>query len=367
MERFLKKSHSSLLEFYRRHETVGVIVFFLIGFLFDIYRLGRIDDFKILIKQASFLIVLGGFLFVQLKIEFESFQLPEKIQRFWQYHELFVHFLFGSLLSMYTIFYYSSASAISSFIFIALILGLAFANELSKFRKMGIIFRITLFNICLLSFFSFLYPILFGHIGSTLFWLGFASSLLVMAIFLKFILHVKNEHLIQFKNKILFPTLIIHALFLIGYFTSLIPPVPLAVKKIGVYYKIIKDSGDYRGEYLDQFPFIWHKGSQHFYARNGDKIYVMLSIFSPTYFNDKIYLNWHCRADNGHESIDSIPLEIFGGRDQGFRGYGTKENFLPGTCLVTVETSDKREVGRINIKIFQDQELKSREFITDHF
>lgn len=367
MEKLYSKSKSTFLSFYQRHETLVTVIVFFAGFLFDILTLGRIDDLRNLIQQFIFLLCLGSLLLIELKIEFENFQMTSKLKKIWQYHSLIIHFLFGSLLSMYTIFYYSSASAIASFIFLALILGLAFANEFTKFQNMGIFFRNILFNICLLSFFCLIYPILFGFIGGLLFWFGIISSLFVIISFQKLLLKIHNDKKTFFKNKVFLPSIIIHILFILAYYTSLIPPVPVALKKIGIYYSIDKKDGNYIGKYLDQMPFFWNKGSQNYLARTGDKIFVLLSIFAPTAFNDKIYLNWNCTDNNGYNSRDSIPLQIIGGRDEGFRGYGSKEHFSPGSCLITVETSDKREVGRINLKILMDQSQDKREFITDYF
>jgi hypothetical protein len=48
---------------------------------------------------------------------------------------------------------------------------------------------------------------------------------------------------------------------------------------------------------------------------------------------------------------DSIPINIVGGRDQGFRGYGVKSNHQPGEWRVQVETTDGREIGRVYFRL----------------
>src|SRR5690606_19350005 len=98
------------------------------------------------------------------------------------YHNLVVHFLFGSLLSVYTIFYYTSASAVTSFFFILLLAGLMLANEFPRFQKLGLPVRVILFSICVMSYFSFFYPILMGHVGVIPFWLGFLTSAASLAL-----------------------------------------------------------------------------------------------------------------------------------------------------------------------------------------
>ena len=48
---------------------------------------------------------------------------------------------------------------------------------------------------------------------------------------------------------------------------------------------------------------------------------------------------------------DTIPIGILGGREQGFRGYGTKTRFQPGSWKVQIETTDAREIGRIYFSV----------------
>jgi hypothetical protein len=354
------------LEFYQRNELLVSLAVFLFGFIFDVMTLGRIDDLLNLIQQSIYLFILGTLLIYEIKINQGTSTLSPKASRFWQYHDLIVHFLFGSLLSAYTIFYYTSASALTSFIFILLLAGLMLANEIPRFQQLGTPVRIILFTICLLSYFSFFYPILMGHVGRIPFWLGFISSLIVLVVIWKVNFQTENNDYI--KRKILIPSLAVHLFFLTGYYLSLIPPVPVAVKKIGIYYDVIKLDGEYQGKHLRPYWKIWGQGSQQFLARTGDKVNVLLSIFSPARFNDKIFLKWYSQhPKKGWTLEDSISLTILGGRDDGFRGFGTKRNFHPGKWRVLVETTDGREVGRISFIIVQDQSEDLREFQTDVF
>jgi hypothetical protein len=355
------------LEFYQRHEVLVSIFVFGFGFLFDLMTLGRIDDLLNLIQQAIYLTALGTLLICEIKIAIGTLTLSERGQRFWQYHNLVVHFLFGSLLSAYTIFYYTSASALTSFFFISLLGGLLLANEIPKFQALGLPVRVILFNICVLSYFAFFYPILMGHVGAITFWLGLLSSVIALLITwkLNFKGHEK-DHII--KRHVLFPAIGVHVFFLLGYYTSMIPPVPVAVKKIGIYYGVEKESGQYFGKHLNPGWKIWSKGSQEFLARPGDKVTVLLSIFSPARFQDQVFLRWY-RDDvkRGWTLEDTIPLNILGGRDEGFRGFGSKQFYTLGNWRVIVETSDGREVGRISLEIKPDGGTDERNFKIDRF
>ena len=356
-----------IIDFYQRHEVLVSIGFFIAGFLFDLITLGRIDDLLNLVQQALYLIILGALLLCEIRIRIGSLTLSEKGKNYWEYHNLVVHFLFGSLLSVYTIFYYTSASAFTSFVFIMLLAGLMLANEIPQFQRMGLPVRVILFSICVLSYFSFFYPILMGHVGATPFWLGFLTSGLVLGMIWR--LNFSGSSSIELlKRNVLIPGIIVHLVFLLGYYTSFIPPVPMAVKKIGIYYDVEKTEGKYIGSHLKPFWKIWSKGSQDFQTRPGDKIFILISIFSPARFNDQIYLKWYFNdPQQGWTLHDSIPMPILGGRDDGYRGFGSKSNFQEGDWRVVVETSDQREVGSVNLTIEKDESTDPREFKKDYF
>ncbi len=355
------------LSFYQKNEVMVSAAVFAAGFVFDLLTLGRVDDLFNLTQQAIYLMILGTLLIYEIKIKLGTLTLGEKLARFWQYHDLVVHFLFGSLLSAYTIFYYTSASALTSLAFITLLAGLMLANEIPRIQKLGLPVRVILFNICLLSYCAFLYPILMGHVGVVPFWLGLLTSVAILWGVWKI-----NFKSLGFptllKRHVLTPALGVHLFFVLGYYFSLIPPVPVAVKKIGIYYNVTKVEDKYLGQHLKPFWRFWDHGSQQFYTRDGDKVMVLLSIFSPGRFEDQVFLKWYFHDPKlGWHLEDTIPLSILGGRDEGFRGYGSKQFYAYGDWRIIVETSDQREVGRIALTIMKDPSLDERIFEVDAF
>jgi hypothetical protein len=361
----LKNYKNQAFDYYQKNEVLVSIVVFALGFVFDLLTLGRIDDLLNLVQQAIYLTILGTLLICEIRIALGTLTLSPRGQNFWKYHNLVVHFLFGSLLSAYVIFYYTSASAITSFFFILLLAGLMLANEIPKIQDLGLPVRVILYSICLLSYFSFFYPILMGHVGAIPFWLGIISSIGALIIVWK--MNFKGQEDVGLiKRHVLYPALGVHLFFLIGYYTSLIPPVPVAVKRIGIYHQVLKTDGQYIGKHQRPFWKIW--GDHDFGARYGDKVNVLLTIFSPARFDDKVFLLWF-RDDekNGWTLEDTIPLSILGGREEGFRGYATKQFFTMGKWRVIVETSDGREVGRIGLEISPDSGHEERIFKNDVF
>ncbi len=365
--RFPSALKSRFLGFYQKHEVLLSVAVFVLGFVFDLLTLGRIDDLLNLVQQAVYLLLLGTLLVVEIKLKIGALTLSPRAKNFWEYHDLFVHFLFGSLLSAYTIFYYTSASALTSFFFILLLAGLMLANEVPQIQRLGLPVRVILYTICLLSYFAFFYPILLGHVGFVPFWLGIVSSILVSGFVWQGNFRGREGNQVL-KKHVLFPSLAVHLLFLVGYYSSLIPPVPVAVKKIGIYYDVLKQEGKYLGKHQQSAWRFWENGSQEFWARPGDKVYVLLSIFSPARFEDKIFLRWYFDdPKRGWFLEDTIPLSILGGRDEGFRGFASKQYYRVGSWRVVVETSDGREVGRISLRIAEDTSAGERTFKIDSF
>lgn len=351
------KTKNRFIEFYQHHEVLVSLITFALGFLFDVLTIRRIDNINFIIQQGIYLGVLGVFLILEIRHKVG-------MRGLWKYHNLVVHFLFGALLSIYTIFFYTSASALTSFIYILLLAGLMLANEFSKVRAVGISVRVTLYTICSLSFFSFLYPIIYGRVGVLPFWLGVGSSLSLFT----FIWLMNLRSVLNIKKEVVAPALVVHLLFILGYYTSLIPPVPVAVKKIGVYYDVIKEERYYIGLHDRTYWESWKPGTKTLKVREGDKVTILLSIFSPAHFQDQVYLKWYYDDENkGLTLEDTIPLEIKGGREQGFRGYASKQFYKLGHYRVIVETSDGREVGRISVLIERDKDLQERTFKKDRF
>lgn len=345
------------MEFYQHNEVLVSMVVFALGFLFDVLTIRRIDNLYFIIQQGFYLVVLGFFLILEIRQKTGKKDL-------WKYHNLVVHFLFGALLSIYTIFYYTSASAITSFLYIVLLGGLMLVNESNKARAVGLPVRVILFTICTLSYFSFLYPIIIGRVGMLPFWLGIGSSFsLLTLIWLVNLRRIRNVH-----KEVVWPSVLVHLLFILGYYTSLIPPVPVAVKKIGVYYEVQKENDQYIGLHQRTFWESWKPGVKVLKVRPGDKVTVFLSVFSPAHFQDQIQLKWYYDDKNSGWSLeDTIPINIIGGRESGFRGFASKQFYKLGLYRVIVETSDGREVGRINIQIERDDSTDARFFKEDRY
>ena len=346
---------TNLKTFYLKHERWAPLSFFAAGFLFDIVTLGRIDDLWGQIQQTLYLLLVG----LILVLSFKDFQPTHPtLIKIWNFKDEGLSFLLGSLLSFYTIFYFKASSTISSFLFLFVLCLLIYINEARAFWKWSRFIPMILYIICLISYSLCLVPILVGGIGP---WI-FIASLLMSALFFMPVIYFLRSTLAPMQTgKILASTLAIFALL---YFTSVIPPVPLALNDLAIYRDLKKEDGHYHFSYTRSPWKFWQKGDQHFLARPGDKIYLYVNVFSPGGLNEKLFVRWELRGKFNWEPQDLIPIEISGGRSEGFRGFTIKQNYSPGDWRVMIETQDKRELGRLNFTVELDSETSPREFRT---
>jgi len=347
---------------YAKHGKYFPAIFFMLGFLFDVFTLGRIDDFFNIIMQIGYLIIIIFFIhleFRQIKAEMISNSLFRKI---FEFKDEIFHFVLGSLLSAFTLFYFKSASLSNAFIFMILMSGLLVLNEFEFFQKKGIIVKTISFKLCLISFFLCLTPLLFGQVGTLMFILSIIFSLLTSFLLGRIMLRYQADaH--RVSKEFYIPHVGVTLIFICLYFFRIIPPVPLSIQEIGIYHKIEKTQGEY-WLYSEQPKWkFWLNGDEDFIARKNDKVHVFLRLFAPRGFKDQVYLHWQYLSQKGEWlTSDRIPLKISGGRDKGYRGHAYKSNYQSGKWRILTETKDKLEIGRIDFDIHLSPNEEQPEF-----
>lgn len=351
-------------EFYQKYQDYMPAVFFAGGFLFDLITTDRIDQTFSLVQQASYLFLIFIFLYWEVVTPRLFLQENSKLALLWKYHISALHFLFGSLLSLYTIFYFKSASLVTSFIFLALMVGLLIINELPHFQRQGFRVRSSIFALSLSSYFIYLVPVVTGEIGWVSFLLAMVLSI-ALFLYLCVIVFKKRQDASMVREQILVPGLIIQMVFVLLYFFKVLPPVPLSLQSIGIYHDVKKYGGQYQLRYERSWWRFWQSGAQTFFRRDGDKVYCFVRIFSPTRFKDNIQILWLQDRGKGWQKVDRVDLPIVGGRDQGFRGYAYKSNFTDGDWQVRVLTSDAREIGRLSFEVITDNTTDPRDWRQD--
>ncbi|MBY0517059.1 MAG: hypothetical protein K2P81_09135 [Bacteriovoracaceae bacterium] len=165
-----------LFNYYEANELRVDMAFFLGGFIFDIFTLSGVDDLFSITQQIVYLVLIG----IILSAELISSPIPPKLQKIWDYRSAITHFLLGSLLSVYSLFFLKSASIFNSIVFVALLMLVMVANELKNVQSSGVNTKIALYVICLFSFFSLLIPTLLGFVGWIPFLLTTAMTSLIL-------------------------------------------------------------------------------------------------------------------------------------------------------------------------------------------
>jgi hypothetical protein len=341
-----------LSAYYGGNERAAAAVFFAAGFVFDMLTLGRIDSWLMIGQQAVYLTVILLAL-VHLLLEqaspAEALAGMSAVRRgYFRYRTAIVHFLLGALLNLYTIFFFKSASLLTSFAFLGFLVLLVLANESPRFKSLGLAFKFALLSLCFLSFFACLIPVLAGSIGLRIFLLSIAIGCLPLVAAAVWIHRFAPDLFPHARKQILIPLGSVLVAFLAFYLFRLIPPVPLSIPFIGVYHTVERSGDSFRLSHQRPRWRVWQNGDQSFLAQPGDKVYVFFRVFSPTRFADEVLMRWYWKDDaRGWMLQDTIPIKIVGGREQGFRGYGVKANYQPGRWKVQIETIDEREIGRV--------------------
>lgn len=355
---------------YKKYQPYWPAAFFLAGFLFDIVTLDRIDSTFSLVQQSVYLVLMWVILIhiflTQIQVPIEGMAPASGVKGLYQkYRTEILHFIFGSLLSSYTLFFFVSSSLVTSFVFMMAMAVLLVANEWSRFQSASLPLKFAVASLCLLCYSLYLTPTLIGSLGVLIFIASLIFGYTPIAL-LAITISKHRANLFELcKKQILIPSSIVFSVILILYVLRLIPPVPLSIQYIGIYHNVAKSSGVYQLSHERPWWKFWQNGDQSFVAQPGDQIYVFFRLFSPSRFADQVYLVWmHKDERQGWVSQDRIPIQISGGRDLGFRGYGVKSNYMPGKWRVLVETVDQREISRINFNLELSPE-QPREFQVD--
>ncbi|MCB0272244.1 MAG: DUF2914 domain-containing protein [Bdellovibrionales bacterium] len=331
------------------------------GFLFDILTLGRIDQTWSLFQQGIFLFMI--FLLLYLHERQERVQKwGEGFAKFWLYHEGLLQFFMGGLLSAYTLFYFKSSSSWMVLTFVLVLLLLMVLNEKKGLLDARFPIRYAMVSLCVCSFLIYLVPIVLRALSFWTFLLSIFLSILVYFVWMKLLIPRAQWKTFASIKKII-AGIVVPIVFLVLYSFKLVPPVPLAALTMGVYHDVQKKDDTYMLYYNRPWYLFWQKGDQTFYTKEGDKVWFFTSVFAPTDLKHEIYVKWQKREQNGWQTSDRIPIEIRGGRDEGYRGVAYKKNYSNGIWRILLETEDERELGRLSFEILP--EYRDLETITN--
>jgi hypothetical protein len=340
---------SSLYSFTKKHiATIG----FITGFLWDTLTLQRID---LVYENIVFIFHLSLSLFAIFLIHGVA---TGKIQwaplvKIKRWLPFFVQFPIGGLLSGFVIFYTKSASFMTSWPFLLFLVLLFFGNEFLTKRYEKLVFQLTIWYIALFSYLILIVPILLGEVGVFSFLLAGISSVFILIIAVRSIMHF-FPHIYERAGVRLWLSLSSVFIFMnVLYFSHIMPPVPIALKDIGVYHNAIKKESTYEllGEEKEWWHF-WRETNRILHIKEGDALYCFSSIFLPDVLHTEVQHIWSFKNNEGKwEKVSTIPFPIRGGREKGYRGYTIKQKMSDGLWRCSVETVRGQEIGRIVFEV----------------
>lgn len=352
---------------YQKLKSHGSALAFILGFIWDNIMLSRIDHSFANIMLSTYL-TLSALSIITLNLHSVRRRRLGDQGKNAKWLPLIIQFCFGSLFSAYIIFYTRSASLFVNWPFLVFLVTLVFANEFFRERYVSPVFQLGTFFTVLFSYSIFSLPILIGRVGGDVFILSGIASLVGITLLSFFVrLADKEEHS---KNRLLLVAVIagIYCLFNVAYFTGIIPPIPLALKEIGVYHSVIKNGS---GSYAVSFePGRWYPFSNDtsdiFTRAKNEPVYVFSSVFAPTKINAPISHSWSYfdETDKIWVTTDRIQFPLSGGREEGFRAYSVKSSVFPAKWRVDVETAGEKLIGRIEFQITESK-IPTMNLVTD--
>ena len=136
---------------------------------------------------------------------------------------------------------------------------------------------------------------------------------------------------------------------------NLVPPVPLALAKGGIYHEVARVEDGYRLTFERRaWWWPWNRYDAVFRLREGDAVHCFTAVFAPTGLGLEVWHRWQQWDEaRGWVDRDRIRYTMTGGRDGGFRGWTRKRNVGPGDWRVLVETPDGREIGRVGFRVVE--------------
>ena len=351
-----------LAALHARHQGKALLLFFAAGFLFDAHMLSRIDEPAMLLQQGAYLAACGALLLFTQRLELKGLAPPEWLRKPWHYVDHAIHFMLGTLLNAYCIFYFQSASGLTALGFVLVIGALLALNELPRFQKLGKVVVYALYSICLTSYLAYLFPVLLGHIRPWMFYLAVATALVPLSLHVLLLLKWGRAVGHVARNAAI-PAFSVQLLFLLLYALRVAPPVPLAVKEMGIYHDVQRVPG---GRWLVHQPRgwkRWQQGDQEFLERSGDRVYCFARIFAPARFRDRVELVWY-RDDprKGWTQHYRLPLTVSASSERGFAAEGFLTHPPPGRYRVELQSDDGRTMGMLHFQVIADAGTGERGF-----
>lgn len=345
-----------------RYERWAFSATMLVGFIMDSFTLTRIDLlFDNLVLFFYLTVAIIGITVTNLydtgvwQGTLDGVRLLHRIPTYLRTLSPFLmQYAFGGLLSGFFIFYWRGASFSTSWVFLALLLGLLVGNEFFRTRYQQFTFQVSVLFFVLYSYMIFFVPVVVGAMGVGVFLLSGIISIGLISLLLygfSYLMPTAKHHL---RDNL---ALSIGGIFLVMnvlYFLNILPPLPLSLKEAGVYHDVTRVADGYRVQGEDQPWYAFFALRKTIHVTIGSPLFFYSAVFAPTKFSEtQIVHHWQYFDEKNSAWVtrSRIQFGISGGRDGGYRGYSVKTNVEPGLWRVRVETTRGQVLGQKSFRI----------------
>jgi hypothetical protein len=349
----IKSTFANAKQIYDRYARFISAISFIVGFTLDFLTTRRIDvmwdNYKLLgyVFLAGTCIILFHFI--------ESKRIRNRF--FVKYENLIrmgIEFFLGGLFSSHVIFYFKSSAGVKSFLFIAVLFVLLIINQFFKKQVYRLYLQFSMYFLAAFSFFVFFIPVFTKEMNATSFLFGSTVSLgvtiTIIAVVCLATSNISRKPFMKLSGLIL----VLYFAMTLFYFMNWIPPVPMALKHIGIYHHVNKTDYFYNLTYekppLTKF---WETSSTVYHYVPGDTVFCFASVFAPTAMKKTIYHRWkyYNKQTGAWEVRDRLSYDLLGGRDGGFRGFSSKTFVAEGEWRIEVVTEDDLLLGSVDFEL----------------
>ncbi len=342
---------TSVRSFVSRHERIFLPLALFFGFAVDAFTLRRAD----LLPETVLIYVylsLAGLAIVMLHA-IESGRIRGRlILRAQPFIPLVLTYAFGGLFSAFVVFYTKSALISDSWPFLLFLLLIVIALELLREYRSKLVFNLAIFYLGLVSFSIYSVPLWVGRMGGDIFVTSLFVATGLFAFFCGLLWFIDAKRVLRNSGKIVATVLTVCSALTFFYTANILPPIPLVLRDVGVFHTVIRTEHGYelREEATSFFDTFF---AHNIHVIAGAPIFVFSSVYTPVRLDTDIVHRWEyfdeAISDWIVSTVISYPAE--GGREDGYRGYSTKQNLAEGLWRVTVETPEGLKIGRTEFRV----------------
>jgi hypothetical protein len=304
---------------------------FLGGFAWDVLTIGRS------IKPGDLWILSGYYIVCATILVLRGREARFRGSRYLNYA---LQFFLGNIFSALVVFYFVSAGGFWGFVIVTALAALLVSNEFLERHYDRLTLSWALFTVCGVMLLNFILPHLFRSISPFWFYLSTAAAVALAALLSR----------ISLRKHKLWPAVAVALVLVSMHMMNLIPPVPLAGKRLVVGHDVRKADGEFVVTYEPRARMaFWRTPVVH--KPPGGRVFCASSIFVPRGIETTVRHRWMLLEKGVWVTQSVVSFPIRGGRRNGYRGYSFKSNIAAGEWKVIVETAMGQTIGATRFRV----------------